>query len=82
MWQEKGLIFNLQVQDVLRSMKERSDVLSLAEGCSSYSQQNYRAQKVMLSVTWMFGQQQYVKQRKVGDLDESSRLGGGKNVGQ
>ena len=82
MWQEKRLIFNLQVQDVLRSMKERSDAFGLAEGCSSYSKQNYRAQKVMLSVTWMFGQQQYVKQRKVGDLDESSRLGGGKNVGQ
>ena len=31
----------------------------------------------MLSVTWMFGQFQQHKYRKVGDMDELNRLGGG-----
>lgn len=82
MWREKGLIFNLQAQDLLRSLQGRNETLGLAEGNSTYTAQNYRYQKVMFSVTWMFGQQQYVKRRKVGDLDESSRLGGGGGVGK
>lgn len=82
MWMEKGLIFNLQLQDALRTLRGRNESLGLAEGNRSYTASDYRNQKVMFSVTWMFGQQQYVKHRKVGDLDESSRLGSGGNVGQ
>ncbi len=82
MWREKGLIFNLQVQDLLRSMHGSNESLGLAEGNRSYTRQEYRNQRVTVSLTWMFGQQQYVKHRKVGDLDESSRLGGGGGVGQ
>lgn len=82
MWREKGLIFNLQAQDLLRSLQGRNETLGLAEGNSTYTAQNYRYQKVMFSVTWMFGQQQYVKHRNVGNLDESSRLGSGGGVGQ
>ena len=79
---EKGLILNLNVQDLLRSGNFKNEALGLTAGNTSYTFGNYRMQKVMLSLTWMFGQQQYVKQRKVGDLDESSRLGGGGSVGK
>ena len=82
MWMEKGLIFNLQLQDALRTLRGRNEALGLAEGNSNYTAQEYRNQRLTFSVTWMFGQQQYMKRRKVGDLDESSRLGGGNNVGQ
>ena len=82
MWMEKGLIFNLNVQDLLRSAKYINESLGMAEGNKAYTVSDYRMQRVMLSLTWMFGQQQYVKQRKVGDLDESSRLGGGGSVGK
>ena len=82
MWREKGLIFNLQVQDLMRSMRGSSESLGLAEGNRSYTASDYRNQKVMFSLTWMFGQQQYVKHRNVGNLDESSRLGSGGGVGQ
>lgn len=82
MWMEKGLIFNLQLQDALRTLRGRNESLGLAEGNSNYTAQKYRNQRLTFSVTWMFGQQQYVKHRKVGDLDESSRLGSGGNVGQ
>ena len=82
MWREKGLIFNLQVQDLMRSVRGSSESLGLAEGNRSYTASDYRNQKVMFSLTWMFGQQQYVKHRNVGNLDESSRLGSGGGVGQ
>ena len=82
MWMEKGLIFNLQLQDALRTLRGRNESLGLAEGNSNYTAQEYRNQRLTFSVTWMFGQQQYVKHRKVGDLDESLRLGSGGNVGQ
>ena len=82
MWREKGLIFNLQVQDLMRSMRGSSESLGLAEGNRSYTASDYRNQKVIFSLTWMFGQQQYVKHRNVGNLDESSRLGSGGGVGQ
>ena len=82
MWTEKGLILNLNVQDLLRSGNFTNESLGLEEGNRAYNFGNYRMQKVMLSLTWMFGQQQYVKQRKVGNLDESSRLGGGGSVGK
>ena len=81
MYMAKGLIFNLNVQDLLRSMRYRFDELGQEEGYASWSQNNFRQQRVMLSVTWMFGQYQQHKQRKVGDMDELNRLGGGGAAG-
>ncbi|MBQ8939781.1 MAG: TonB-dependent receptor [Paludibacteraceae bacterium] len=82
MWMKKGLIFNLNVQDLLRSLSFQSDDLGQQPGYRSWYKNTVRQQRVMLSVTWMFGQQQRTKYRKVGDLDESSRLGGGGTIGQ
>ncbi|MGN1247193.1 MAG: TonB-dependent receptor domain-containing protein [Paludibacteraceae bacterium] len=77
MWRKQGLVLNIQAQDLLRSVHYRSDSFGMAEGNSSYIYQNSRYQNVMVSLTWMFGQQQYMKRRKVGDMDESARIGGG-----
>ncbi len=81
MWMQKGLIFNLNVQDLLRSLSFRSDDMGQQPGYHSWYKNTVRQQRVMLSVTWMFGQQQRTKYRKVGDMDESSRLGTGGGVG-
>ena len=80
MYMQKGLIFNLNVQDLARSMSFHSEDLGQQPGYISWSKNTVRAQKVMLSVTWMFGQYQQHKQRKVGDMDELGRLGGGGGV--
>ena len=77
MYMKKGLIFNLNVQDLARSLRFTSTDMGQQSGYSSWFSQTVRQQRVMLSVTWMFGQQQQHKYRKVGELDESSRLGGG-----
>ena len=72
-----GLILNLNVQDMLRSMQYSSEEQGQEAGYAFWDRTTYRQQKVIFSLTWMFGQQFYTKQRKVGTLDESSRLGSG-----
>ena len=80
MYMAKGLIFNLNVQDLMRSMVFRSESMDLAQGYSSWNKNTVRQQRVMLTITWMFGQYQQHKNRKVGYLDELNRLGGGGGV--
>ena len=80
MWMAKGLIFSLNVQDLARSLSFDSTTTGLAEGYANWYENKIRQQRVMLSVTWMFGQFQQHKNRKVGDMDELSRLGGGGGV--
>ena len=77
MYMQKGLIFNLNVQDVARSLAFENQDEGLAEGYSSWYKNTVRQQRVVFSITWMFGQYQQHKQRKVGDMDETNRLGGG-----
>lgn len=76
----KGLILNLNVQDLARSLSFENHEMGYEQGYESWYRNTVRSQKVMLSVTWMFGQYQQHKQRKVGDMDELNRLGGGGNV--
>ena len=80
MYMKKGLIFNLNVQDLARSLSFDNTNEGTQEGCTSWYRNTVRAQKVMFSLTWMFGQYQQHKQRKVGDMDELNRLGGGGGV--
>lgn len=82
MYMAKGLIFNLNVQDLLRSLCFQNDDMGQEPGNNSWYKNTIRQQRVMFSLTWMFGQYQQHKNRKVGNLDESSRLGGGGGVGQ
>ena len=76
----KGLIFNLNVQDLMRSLVFRSESMDQAQGYSSWYTNTIRQQRVMFSLTWMFGQYQQHKNRKVGYLDELNRLGGGGGI--
>ena len=82
MYMKKGLIFNLNVQDLLRSLSFNNEDMGQEPGNRSWYKNTIRQQRVIFSLTWMFGQYQQHKQRKVGELDESSRLGGGGGVGQ
>ena len=80
MYMAKGLIFNLNVQDLARSLVFETTNMGQQPGYESWYKNTIRQQRVMLSLTWMFGQYQQHKQRKVGDLDELNRLGGGGGV--
>ena len=76
-YMQKGLIFNLNVQDLARSLAFHSEDLGQQPGYISWSKNTIRQQRVTVSVTWMFGQYQQHKNRKVGNMDELNRLGGG-----
>ena len=80
MYMAKGLIFNLNVQDLARSLSFSTEDMAQGAGYHSWYKNTVRQQRVMLSITWMFGQYQQHKNRKVGDLDELNRLGGGGGV--
>ncbi len=80
MYMQKGLIFNLNVQDLARSMYFENTDMAQQPGYASWYKNTVRSQRVMFSLTWMFGQYQQHKQRKVGDMDELNRLGGGGGV--
>lgn len=80
-YMKKGLIFNLNVQDLARTCVFSNEDMGQLQGATSWFKNTVRQQRVMFSLTWMFGQYQQHKNRKVGDLDESSRLGGGAGVG-
>ena len=79
MWMQKGLILNLNVQDLTRSCVFSNEDVAQEQGATSWFRNTVRQQRVTLSLTWMFGQYQQHKNRKVGDLDELNRLGGGGN---
>ena len=81
MYMAKGLIFNLNIQDLARSLSFSTEDMSQGAGYHSWYKNTVRQQRVMLSLTWMFGQYQQHKNRKVGDMDELNRLGGGGGVG-
>jgi len=72
-----GLILNLNAQDLARSCVFSNEDMGQQPGYSSWFKNTVRQQRVMLSLTWMFGQYQQHKNRKVGDMDELNRLGGG-----
>ena len=80
MYMQKGLIFNLNVQDLARSLSFSNRSMELASGYESWYKNTTRSQRVTFSITWMFGQYQQHKNRKVGDMDELNRLGGGGGV--
>ena len=70
----------LNVQDLARSLSFENTDMGQKEGYESRYRNTVRQQRVMFSLTWMFGQYQQHKQRKVGDMDELNRLGGGGGV--
>ncbi len=78
----KGLILNLSIIDLARSLDDEVLDMGQKEGYVSWYKNAVRQQRVSLSITWMFGQYQHYKQRKVGNLDELNRLGGGGVTGQ
>lgn len=74
---QQGIVLNLNAQDLLRSGVYRQESRGLAEGSGSWYKSNPRYQRVSLTLIYNFGKQEWHKQRKVGQLDETSRLGGG-----
>lgn len=81
-WKPKQVTLSLQVSDILRSAYTVNEtILGLGEGYYANVYANLNMQRVTIGVTWLFGQQQMQKHRKVGVSDEASRLGSSGGIG-
>lgn len=78
---KQQLTLSLNVNDLLRSTVFQQEDKGLAEGYVSRIRQETHQQNISIGLTYLFGQYQHVKYRRVGNTDESSRLGGGGGVG-
>lgn len=70
------LNLSLNVKDILRSNRADMDVVGLG-AATSFIRQQYYSQAVTAGLTWSFGQAHQTRYRKVGDLEEASRVGSG-----
>ena len=77
----KTLTLSFNVKDILSSENFTEEVLGLPEGYYSNSEYTILYQSVSIGITYIFGKQQMHKYRKVGNMDEGSRLGSGTSIG-
>lgn len=81
---DNRMTLSLNLNDVFRSRTANLDMKSQADGgvSSSYLGQKFYQQKLTVGVSWNFGKaQQPLRYRKVGNLEEASRAGSGKTIG-
>lgn len=77
---DNRMVLSLDIQDIFRSQRTNIDIDPAAiGGAISYIGQQYYNQKAVIGLSWNFGQAKHVRQRKVGNLEEASRLGGSGN---
>lgn len=84
---DNRLVLTLNLDDVLRSSCTNLDCLGfrsstvLGDVNSSFIGQKYYSQVAHIGLTWRFGKARQTRARKVGSIDEASRIGGGKGLG-
>ena len=77
---DNRLILSINVDDIFRS--SRNDVTIVGMGTTtSVMKQKYYSQCFHVGLSWNFGHAQQTRYRKVGQLDEASRSGGGSSSG-
>lgn len=72
----KALTLTLKVDDIFRSMRMDVEMTDGGGAQSVVYYQNFYNQKVTVGLSYNFGKATYRKYRKVGDLEEGSRVGG------
>ena len=79
---EKRLTLSVNLSDILASMNYSEETLGLPKGYYNYMEIDMLGlQRISIGISYIFGQQQFHKFRKVGDVDEASRLGGSTSKG-
>ncbi|MBQ0015982.1 MAG: outer membrane beta-barrel protein [Bacteroidales bacterium] len=69
------LVLSANINDIFRTLNASFEIKGI-NGISSHYTQKYLIQKVSVGIQWNFGTaQKPLKQRKVGNLDEASRVG-------
>lgn len=80
---DNKLVLALKVEDIFRSSANDLDILDESgSGAVTTIQQKYYSQQILLDITWHFGNARNQSgRRKVGELEEMSRVGGGGGTG-
>lgn len=73
---KKTLTLSLQATDLLNSMNVSITMAGLADGQSYTVSQEQNQRRISIGLSYNFGQAKYHKYRRVGELEESSRVGG------
>jgi len=77
---DNRMTLSFDLQDIFRSSRTNINIDPEAIGGSiSYIGQKYYNQKAVVGLSWNFGQAKQGRQRKVGNLEEASRIGGSSN---
>ncbi|MCQ2311615.1 MAG: TonB-dependent receptor family protein [Paludibacteraceae bacterium] len=79
---QKRLTLTFKVDDLLCSSTWTMRQVGTTEGYSSVVTQRANRHCVGIGLTYLFGQAQSHKWRKVGNMDETARLGSGGNLGK
>jgi len=81
---DNKLNLTIRLDDIFRSSRGDVDILDeTGMGATTALKQLYYSQKLILDLTWNFGKAQSpTRSRKVGDIEESSRIGGGGGIGK
>ena len=81
------LTLSVNLDDVLRSLNTNLDCLGFGSDTvlgnvdSSFIGQKYYSQMLHIGLSWRFGKAQQARSRKVGNIDEASRIGTGSGLG-
>jgi len=76
---DNRMTLTFRVDDIFNSRNNNMDVLTPVSNSKLYIGQKYYSRKAIFDITWNFGKAQQTKTRKVGNLDEISRVGGNGN---
>lgn len=71
------MTLGLSVNDLFRTGTNNLEMLDPSGATTIHLNQKYNNQKVLLNLSWNFGKAQQTRARKVGNLEEISRIGGG-----
>jgi len=74
---DNRMTLSFRVDDLFRTQSNDLEIIGTA-GTKSVISQKYYSQKAIFDITWNFGKAQQTRSRKVGNLDEMSRVGAGK----
>ena len=75
------MTLSVNISDLFRTMRTNLDLVNVQGVSSSFIGQKYYAQKVRVGLSWNFGKAHQTRARKVGDLEEASRIGNSGGIG-
>lgn len=75
------MTLSIDLHDVFRTNTNNLEIIDPKGETYTVINQRFNTQKLLVNITWSFGKAQQTKARKVGNLEEISRVGSGQGTG-